>query len=613
MKIKELNWLIARLEEIRQSLVASEAAMSAKLDSVHPVYRASARNLVHYLALRRYDIRGLQEELATLGLSSLGRAEAHVMATFDAVLRALHGLAGQGWEPQPASSRFFEGKKLLEEHTRTLLGRAPDGRSVRIMVTMPTEAASDYALVRALVAAGMDCMRINCAYDDARAWAHMIEHLGRAREDLGRECRVVMDLAGSKLRVGPIEPGPELVKVRPKRDLRGQVTRPARIWLVPATQDGFKLPAEADAVLPIAEGNLASLRPGEVLELRDARGARRRFTVSAAADGRVLVECRRTSYVISGTELNPKGALNSAAVFKVGVLPALRMPIILKPGDRLILSREPCLGRSAELDKDGRVVREAVITSNMPEILGDFRAGHRIWFDDGKIGGVIKQADANRAEIEITQARAGGSKLGENKGINLPDSDLNIPCFTPKDLEDLPFVAAHADVAEMSFVRRPQDVQELRDQLARLTDRGIGIVLKIETRKAFENLPELVLAAMQHPSAGVMIARGDLAVECGYERLAEAQEEILWICEAAHLPVIWATQVLETFAKTGQPSRAEITDAAMGERAECVMLNKGPYIIEAVASLNDILRRMQAHQVKKTSMLRALAMVGKTV
>jgi pyruvate kinase len=103
-----------------------------------------------------------------------------------------------------------------------------------------------------------------------------------------------------------------------------------------------------------------------------------------------------------------------------------------------------------------------------------------------------------------------------------------------------------------------------------------------------------------------MIARGDLAVECGFERLAEAQEEILWICEAAHIPTIWATQVLENLAKEGIPSRAEITDAAMGHRAECVMLNKGPYVARAVAVLDDILSRMQAHQAKKRAMLRHL-------
>ena len=115
---------------------------------------------------------------------------------------------------------------------------------------------------------------------------------------------------------------------------------------------------------------------------------------------------------------------------------------------------------------------------------------------------------------------------------------------------------------------------------------------------------------MRGPSAGVMIARGDLAIECGYERLAEVQEEVLWICEAAHVPVIWATQVLDNLAKLGQPSRAEITDAAMGQRAECVMLNKGPHVLEAVDVLDNILRRMQAHQTKKQSLLRQLRLAG---
>ena len=103
-----------------------------------------------------------------------------------------------------------------------------------------------------------------------------------------------------------------------------------------------------------------------------------------------------------------------------------------------------------------------------------------------------------------------------------------------------------------------------------------------------------------------MVARGDLAIECGFERLVEVQEEILWMCEAAHIPVIWATQVLEELAKSGLPTRAEVTDAGMGSRAECVMLNKGDNIIEAVRTLADILKRMQTHQIKKRSIFRRL-------
>jgi pyruvate kinase len=199
-----------------------------------------------------------------------------------------------------------------------------------------------------------------------------------------------------------------------------------------------------------------------------------------------------------------------------------------------------------------------------------------------------------------------GQELRADKGINLPESSLRLAALTAKDLEDLSFVAEHADVVELSFANSAQDVELLLRHLARLGSRQPAIVLKIETRRGFENLPDMLLTAMRAPCCGVMIARGDLAVECGFERLAEVQEEILWICEAAHVPVIWATQVLETLAKEGMASRAEITDAAMGHRAECVMLNKGPHVLSAVRVLDDILRRMQAHQDKKRSMLREL-------
>jgi pyruvate kinase len=242
----------------------------------------------------------------------------------------------------------------------------------------------------------------------------------------------------------------------------------------------------------------------------------------------------------------------------------------------------------------------------LPEVFEQVCVGERIWFDDGRIGGVIRHIDQERLEVEITQARDSGEKLAGDKGINLPDSQLALPALSEKDIEDLKVVAKLADLVGLSFVQGAGDVETLRTRLIELRAADLRIVLKIETRRSFENLPELLFSAMASKAAGVMIARGDLAVECGYERLAEVQEEILWAAEAAHMPVIWATQVLETLAKTGLPSRAEITDAAMGERAECVMLNKGPHITEAMRTLDDILRRMQAHQSKKRPLLRAL-------
>jgi len=157
-----------------------------------------------------------------------------------------------------------------------------------------------------------------------------------------------------------------------------------------------------------------------------------------------------------------------------------------------------------------------------------------------------------------------------------------------------------------SFVKRPADIVSLQDELLAMAGTSLGLVIKIETKKGFKNLPKLLLTAMRSYPIAVMIARGDLAVEAGWERLAELQEEILWLCEAAQIPVIWATQVLERTTKTGQPSRAEISDAALSQRADCVMLNKGPHIIAAIKMLDNILHRMQGHQYKKTPRMRKL-------
>jgi pyruvate kinase len=296
---------------------------------------------------------------------------------------------------------------------------------------------------------------------------------------------------------------------------------------------------------------------------------------------------------------------------KVAEFPANEHWIDLKTGDRLVLTRSLIPGTSAVYTDEGRLLSPARIGVTLAEIFTDVRSGERVLLDDGKIGGVIESVSEDEIHVTITHTRAGGEKLRADKGINLPDTSLRLPALTDKDLEDLAFIAKHADLVGYSFVRSAQDIRFLQSKLEELGGDKLGIILKIETGRAFEELPNLLLAAMRSPSSGVMIARGDLAVECGYERMAEVQEEILWICEAAHVPVIWATQVLESLAKAGLPSRAEITDAAMGERAECVMLNKGPYIVEAVKVLDDILHRMREHQSKKRSMLRSLKLASR--
>ena len=209
--------------------------------------------------------------------------------------------------------------------------------------------------------------------------------------------------------------------------------------------------------------------------------------------------------------------------------------------------------------------------------------------------------------VEIVNARQKGSKLRADKGINFPNSKLDIKGLTAKDKKDLVFVAQNADTVNVSFVNRKQDVRDLMAELEKLnTPKGFGIILKIETQSGFNNLAKILLEAMKTYPVGVMIARGDLAIECGWDNIGRVQREILALCRAAHIPDIWATQVLENLSKQGIPSRAEMTDAAMAQRADCVMLGKGPYILQAIKLLDTIFKDMELYQEKNVRLWPAL-------
>ena len=484
--------LIESLAAIREHLLEVAEGWRPWVEGRDADRDASARNLLQYLALRSHDLRELQNPLVALGLSSLGGSEGHVQASVDAVLDALDALAGHppaSRSETPAPMGFDRSREVLALRTEALLGAVPRGRPTRIMVTMPTEAAHDPALVREMLIAGMDCIRINCAHDAAPEWRAMLENLRQGEDETRRRARVVVDLPGPKLRTGPLA-------AQPTGDRKGDYLR-------------------------------------------------------------------------------------------LGI------------GDRLMLTRDTDARLSSVEQQPS-----ARIGCSLAEAFTVTRRGHRVWLDDGKLGGVVESVDQDSIELLITSAGAKGSKLRAGKGINLPDAVIDIDLLGSHSRDALEFAAEHADIVGLSFVSRARDVQRVSAYLDQHSRPQVGMILKIETRRAFEHLPGLLLATLgvDRP-AGVMIARGDLAVECGYERLAEVQEEILWLCQAAHVPVIWATQVLDQLAKTGRPSRAEITDAAMGERAECVMLNKGPRIIEAISVLDDILRRMEHHHHKHRSLL----------
>jgi len=235
------------------------------------------------------------------------------------------------------------------------------------------------------------------------------------------------------------------------------------------------------------------------------------------------------------------------------------------------------------------------------------KKGDRVYIDDGIIKGEVEDLVNDRASLRIIRISSPKRQIKEDKGINFPDSDIHIASLTDYDKACLPFICGHADLVGYSFVRHATDLQTLQDELKTCSSKPPQIIIKVETPEAVINLPQLLLQGMLQETFGVMIARGDLAVEIGFERMGEIQEEILWICEAAHVPVVWATQVLESLNKSGVATRSEITDVTHAAMAECVMINKGDYTLKVIETLKDILHRTGGHHIKKRYVFRPLS------
>jgi pyruvate kinase len=600
--------LIRQVESLRQAVV-EDSEPGYKLLSGLPVHRRnSAENLLHYLAMRSRDLRALQDRLADLGLSSFERAEPGVLANIDAVLRNLYLISGQQSpvDESPTKPEHLEvTEDLLAKNTAGLLGKSPRKRRAHIMVTLASEAAEDYLLVHQLLKDGMDCVRINCAHDSPETWIRTIGHVRDAERVTGRPCRILMDLAGPKLRTGPMESEPAVRKIRPVRTSHGQIVRPARIWLTP--EDSPHSMDAADANFAIEAGWLARLEAGDGIKFRDARGSRRNWKIKETTKTGCWAEAKKTAYLSNGTVLRLRHSKDTPEnETTIRTIPAKSSVIRLRKGDTLLMAGNETKGIAAIHDDNGELKSAGRVSLPIPEIYRDAHPGERVFFDDGRIGGIIGKINSQQLQIHITHTRNPVEKLSADKGVNFPDTHLNLPALSAKDINDLAFAARHSDMVGLSFANSPDDILALGEQLDKLNCKNLGVVIKVETNRGFTNLPAILLEALNFPDCGVMIARGDLGVECGFERMAEVQEEILWVCEAVHLPVIWATQVLEGLAKRGHTSRAEISDAAMGQAAECVMLNKGPYITEAVRTLDDILQRMQGHHRKKRSILRKL-------
>jgi pyruvate kinase len=255
-------------------------------------------------------------------------------------------------------------------------------------------------------------------------------------------------------------------------------------------------------------------------------------------------------------------------------------------------------------DEENLTDSKSTVGCTIPEIMQQLKKGEKVLFDDGLIEAVVEKVNLKNVVLKIVRVSATKPFIKNSKGINFPDSILSTPALTDYDRNCIPFILEHADMIGYSFVRTSNDIEQLQQVI---DNENIDLIIKIETPQAVINLPNLLISGLKNKNLGVMIARGDLAVEIGFERMSEIQEEILWICEAAHVPVIWATQVLENLNKTGVATRSEITDAAHSAQADCVMINKGKYTIQTLKTLKNILIMSGEHHIKKRFTFRSLA------
>ena len=208
----QLSLLLAEVTALRDEVKREGASLveSWGVRIADPAAEARALNLGHYVALRGHDLIDLQYRLAARGLSSLGRSEARVIPALEALIATLRRLTGEKPSSYPAAGLMRAGLSDLDAEAERLFGAGRgDGPRARILATLPPEAADDPGLARRLVEAGMDCARINCAHDDAAAWARMIENIRSAETATGRSCRVLMDIAGPKCRVTGVSAAPK--------------------------------------------------------------------------------------------------------------------------------------------------------------------------------------------------------------------------------------------------------------------------------------------------------------------------------------------------------------------------------------------------------------------
>lgn len=223
---------------------------------------------------------------------------------------------------------------------------------------------------------------------------------------------------------------------------------------------------------------------------------------------------------------------------------------------------------------------------------GDFsgcKPGEIIRFDDSRFEARIVKVEKAFVVVSIEKVSQNLKTLTLGKGINFPESNLGISGLTKKDKKDLASVIQKDGILCFSFVQSAADIISIEKEISKHRKPDMPVVIKIETCKAIQNLEEIILATMRFPNVALLIARGDLVSECGWAALPAIQEKIGKFARAAHLPVILATEIMESFNQKGIHTRPEMIDLYHARHFDCLLLNKGPNIFETVEFVREVM------------------------
>lgn len=583
--------------------------MNEEIDETHPRAK-SLLNLKHYLHLRSKDHTMLQEKLFFLGLSSLGRSYAHIFASINNIYEQLTSSLNkeQIFTNSHATHNYINIQEALDtasNNAKELFGKKTGSffsrQHTAVMVTLPSNAAeSNGLLIRQLADVGVNVFRINTAHDAPSVWksmADIIQDININKEE-DEKIKIFVDLAGPKIRTGKIRTIDIPLKIGSNKEQKELVLTCSNDGTTGEILDSSTL-KKIPAQITVEKSFFNKIAKNDKIKVFGFEDQKAHIIVKEVNNDFIQGYIDKKIYIDNNTEF-----IHEKYKSKVKNFQHQTEPIRLFIGDHLVITEKEVLGRAAIRNDKNEVTSPALIRCIAKNILFYVLVGDKVFIDDGKIALEVLEKNDDTITCKVLSAKSSGTLLKEEKGINFPDTYVETSAITATDEANVLHVLPYADSLSISFCQNADDVKKIQTILYEHGRDDIGIIAKIETKIAITNMPNILQQLLESKKYGVMIARGDLAIEVGFEKMAYVQEALLDICDAAHVPVIWATQVLESKMKNNLPSRAEVTDAAMSGRAECVMLNKGAFAIDTIDVLKRILDDMHSISKKNRQLLK---------